>query len=447
MEYKNIKQIHRIYFYIYIIKYIQCKTQILNPNLEILNNNTYTYDNVGNKLSKQDSVGSHSYSYDNTYQLIQAIYPPEAGKPNETFAYDQVGNRNNTTVDAANKLLQDSNASYQYDNNGNRYIKTQSDGIITYYSYDYEGRLTRVETQKPSGTTVAVYKYDPLGRRIEKNVDGTITKYLYDNEDIIAEYDGNGNLITKYIHGLGIDEPLAITKNNQTYYYHADGLGSIVALTDNVGNVVQTYSYDSFGNITNQTGSIIQPFMFTGREFDSESGLYYLRARELDSKTGTFTQKDPIGFNGGDVNLYRYVENNPVNYVDPLGLEPIYSCKRPLGGKPGEKTPPLVNHQYNCVTLSDGTKKCDSSSPSLGWWPILAIPGKPSDPNKDYYDSKACEKKADDKNNCIRDCLLKTWAKPRPRYDIGPDLVIIGGTDCQEYSDDTLKDCTKQCSK
>ena len=142
---------------------------------------------------------------------------------------------------------------------------------------------------------------------------------------MLIEYDGNGNLITKYIHGLGIDEPLSMIKNNQTYYYHADGLGSITAITDSSGTIVQKYQYDSFGNITSVLNpNFIQPYTFTGREYDPESGLLFYRARELDSKTGTFTQKDPIGFGGGDVNLYRYVFNSPVNYTDPLGLFGIF---------------------------------------------------------------------------------------------------------------------------
>ncbi len=113
-------------------------------------------------------------------------------------------------------------------------------------------------------------------------------------------------------------------RNGQTYYYHADGLGSIVAITNATGAVVQRYEYDSFGNITyQQDPNFKQSYTYTGREYDDESGLYYYRARYYDAKVGRFISEDPIGFAGGDVNLYSYVGNNPVNLVDPLGLTSI----------------------------------------------------------------------------------------------------------------------------
>ncbi len=113
-------------------------------------------------------------------------------------------------------------------------------------------------------------------------------------------------------------------RGGQTYYYHADGLESIIAITDSAGNVVQRYEYDSFGAITyTQEATFKQPYTYTGREYDDESGLYYYRARYNDSKIGRFISEDPIGFNGGDVNFYAYVGNNPVNFVDPLGLTSI----------------------------------------------------------------------------------------------------------------------------
>ncbi|OGP66415.1 MAG: hypothetical protein A2W27_02865 [Deltaproteobacteria bacterium RBG_16_44_11] len=87
-----------------------------------------------------------------------------------------------------------------------------------------------------------------------------------------------------------------------------------------MGNVVQKYDYDSFGNMSLKPHFIKQPFTFTGREFDQETGLYYYRARYYDAKAGRFITKDPIGFDGGDVNLYVYVGNNPVINTDPSGL-------------------------------------------------------------------------------------------------------------------------------
>ena len=150
-------------------------------------------------------------------------------------------------------------------------------------------------------------------------MNATTTQYLYDGEDILKEYDGSGNLLATFVHGPGIDEPIAMTRGGQTSYYHADGLGSFIGLTNSSEAVVQTYEYDSFGNITNQTGTIQNTYTYTAREFDTESGLYYYRARYYDPQIGRFISSDPIGFLGGDINLYRYVKNNPVNLIDPSG--------------------------------------------------------------------------------------------------------------------------------
>jgi len=113
-------------------------------------------------------------------------------------------------------------------------------------------------------------------------------------------------------HGPGVDEPLAVRDlaSGQSYYYSADGLGSITDLTDVSGNVVQSYLYDSFGNIVQQTGAVENFYTYTGREFDAETGLYYYRARYYDAAIGRFLQEDPIGFAGG-INFYSYVLNAP----------------------------------------------------------------------------------------------------------------------------------------
>jgi RHS repeat-associated protein len=110
-------------------------------------------------------------------------------------------------------------------------------------------------------------------------------------------------------------------QDGKVYYYHADGLGSIVALTDSKQKVVESYDYDSFGNLKNHDSKPTQPFTYTGREWDGETGLYYYRARYYDPKAGRFTQMDPIGLAGGDVVLFGYVQNNPVNRKDPHGLQ------------------------------------------------------------------------------------------------------------------------------
>lgn len=246
---------------------------------------------------------------------MQATHPTF---PTEQYSYDPVGNRLGTTVDANNRLLEDTDYLYQYDNNGNLTQKThKTTGEITTFVYDTENRL--VQVSKPGIT--ALYKYDPFGRRIEKSVNGILTKYLYDNEDIVLEYDGAGQMVASYTHGPGIDEPLSMERPGQEYYYHQDGLGSVTALTNNSGDLAQRYEYDSYGKIvTTLDPNLTQPFSYTGREYDEETGLYYYRARYYDADAGRFISEDPIGLAGGDVNYFAYVGNNPVHFVDPLGL-------------------------------------------------------------------------------------------------------------------------------
>ena len=265
-----------------------------------------------------------SYVYDNIYQLTQATNPLPT-LPDETFTYDPLGNRLqrddqtiDSTIGTGNRFLDDTTFTYSYDNNGNLIQKVDTTtNDITNYFYDTENQLIQIDL---AGGSVAQYRYDGLGRRIEKDVDGVITRYVYDSEDILLEFDGANTQLARYTHGLGIDEPLIMERGGLSFYYHADGLGSIVDLTDSIGNIVQSYVYDSFGNIEQQVGSTTNPYTFTGRELDNESGLYYYRARYYDSVVGRFINEDPIGFAGG-INFYVYVQNNPVRFVDPFGFE------------------------------------------------------------------------------------------------------------------------------
>lgn len=128
-----------------------------------------------------------------------------------------------------------------------------------------------------------------------------------------------------------IDEPLVMEKGGASFFYHADGLGSITEITDSLGVVKQRYTYSSFGKIESQLDpAFIQPYTFTGREFDAETELYFNRGRTFDWRTGRFIQEDPVRFLGG-INFYTYVFNNPVNNVDPDGLFVINIAGAVLG--------------------------------------------------------------------------------------------------------------------
>jgi RHS repeat-associated protein len=256
------------------------------------------------------------------------------------------------SYDAANRLLDDSNFTYTYDANGNLATKTgKTTGDLTRYTYDPENQLTRVEQLTVAGGATPVlnahYRYDALGRRIGKEVTAggstTTTWFIYDNEDILLELDGNNNITARYTHGPGIDEPLIMEKAGASFFYHADGLGSITEITNQAGSVVQSYTYSSFGKTESQLDpTFIQPHTFTAREFDPETGLYHYRNRYYDPNAGRLLSEDrlhlssvvgsplktvkngiiPAGLlrNPGFQNRYNYVNQNPITRLDPFGL-------------------------------------------------------------------------------------------------------------------------------
>ena len=289
-----------------------------------INQAAYTYNGVGNRESLTDRRGIQNFGYDNLDRLTSASHPLLGTA--QSFAYDPVGNRTTAgnVTNAGNQLTADATHSYQYDDNGNLTRKTLlATGTYAQYTYDAENRLTKVEdfvAGNPTPSFTSTYRYDGLGRRIEKVANGQTKRYIYDGEDILLEYDGTNTLQARYTHGPGIDEPIAVTKGSSTYFYHQDGLGSVTDLTDSAGATAKSYAYDAYGNILESPGTLEQPYTYTGRELDSESGLYYYRARYYDPASGRFLQKDPLGLRNGEFTLYAYVLGNPTNLIDPLGL-------------------------------------------------------------------------------------------------------------------------------
>jgi RHS repeat-associated protein len=144
---------------------------------------------------------------------------------------------------------------------------------------------------------------------------------VYDGANLIEEADAGGSLVALYAFGAGVDEPLAAYRGSTWEFYQADGLGSITSLSTTSGTVSDSFAYDSFGNVTSTTGGFTQPFRYTGREWEAETGLYYYRARYYDAQSGRFLSEDPIGFDAGN-NFYSYVRNNPTNLRDPSGTNP-----------------------------------------------------------------------------------------------------------------------------
>jgi RHS repeat-associated protein len=158
----------------------------------------------------------------------------------------------------------------------------------------------------------------PIGRRIQNSGRLGTTNYLYDGNNLLEELDNSGNLLGRYTQGKSLDEPLAQLRAGNTSYYEADGLGSITSLSNGAGALANTYTYDSYGKLIASTGSLTNPFQYTARELDPETGIYEYRRRYFDQNIGRFMSEDPIAFRGGP-DFYSYVRNSPVNFIDPFG--------------------------------------------------------------------------------------------------------------------------------
>ncbi len=198
--------------------------------------------------------------------------------------------------------------------------------VATTYTYDVLGNLTKVVLA--DGTEIE-YVVDGFHRRLGKKVNGTLVQgFLYQNAlNPIAELDGTGHLVAHFVYGTKSNVPDFLVKNGVTYRIISDHLGSPRLVVDTRdGTIVQRLSYDTFGNVLTDTNPGFQPFGFAGGLYDRDTKLVRFGARDYDPTSGRWTAKDPIGFAGGDTNLYGYVLNDPVNLVDPSGLEGDVTC-------------------------------------------------------------------------------------------------------------------------
>ena len=316
--------------------------------LNTLDGASYTYDAAGNRTSKTNYLNgaTSNYSYDPIYELTQVT---QGGGTTESYSYDAVGNRlsslsvPNYNYNVSNELTSNSNGSYTYDANGN----TLSDAQGRSFTWDFENRLTQAVNPGVGTTT---FRYDPFGRRIQKSGPLGTTNYLYDGaaDDLLEETDSSGNVLATYARSKNIDEPLSELRVGTTSYYEQDGLGSVTSLSSSTAAIANAYVYDSFGKLSASTGTLANPFQYTGREFDPETGVYYYRARYLDNNVGRFISEDPIQFRGG-VNFYSYVLNSPINRTDPSGLQSVgydWTC---IGKGGGWASPICKKCVYACV--------------------------------------------------------------------------------------------------
>ena len=337
----------------------------------------YTLDKVGNRTAKtQTGLNplTENYSYDPVDQLVQARY---GGARTVAYQYDPVGNRQNVaengvaeayTVNADNSYTSVGGESTSSDANGN--LAASKGGL---YVYDAQNRLVSATL---SGTTTT-FGYDPRNRVVKRSVNATERYLTYSGWDLIEERDSSGSLRQIYVHGAATDELLLKVDQNGPAYYQTDGLGSTVALTGSNGTLIESYTYDAFGTATvrNASGQVVPDstvgnrFLFTGREWLRESGLYDYRNRVYSAQLGRFLQTDPILFAAGDVNVYRYCGNNSTNRSDPLGLFSFQ--KRPLGLLPWlgpASSNPLDNSTNTEISHEHGFFE-DGSGDNIGFGP------------------------------------------------------------------------------
>lgn len=284
-----------------------------------------------------------------------------------TYTYDAAGNRIRTGGAFARTTIQPAlstvsyNANNQqttfgtntetYDLNGNLATVTDAGNTAT-YTWNVRNQLTGISNTGFS----ASFTYDSFGRRTGKTVQGTTTNFVYDGLNPVQEKAGatvTANLRT----GLGIDEFFTRTDGVGSRALLTDALGSTVALGDGTGMLQTQYTYEPFGYATQTGQANSSSYKYTGRE-DDGSGLYYYRARYYHPRLQRFIAEDPIGFAGGDMNIYAYVGNNPHRWIDPTGLDST-NWDNTAGGRSRWDGPTNGNWGGKC--WSGGQYSCGSN--------------------------------------------------------------------------------------
>ena len=367
-------------------------------------------DDNGQITQKIETVNGITSTYDYTYDPMgRLLTVTKDGSLVEEYDYDINGTRiyemntlrsiagRSFTYSDEDHLLTAGSISYQYDLDGFLTTKTDGTDVIT---YDYSSRGELLSVTLPDARVIE-YVHDPLGRRIAKIVDGiTVEKYFWQGlTRLLAVYDGSNSLIMRFEYADG-RMPVAMTRGGATYYLTYDQVGSLRVVADNVGNVVKRIDYDSFGNIINDTDpSFDMPFGFAGGLHDKDTGLVQFGYRDYDPDIGRWTAKDPILFAGGDTDLYGYVLNDPVNWIDPWGLfvNHLFEDKLPswLRDKRSDAERESAHQKYN----EDIKNRLNDTWPPVYWldpptWPFHVYEhyhedGSNSDsvpPSGEYYD-------------------------------------------------------------
>ena len=297
-------------------------------NATQLYNTAYSRDALGRITQLIETIGgvatTYNYTYDDAGRLTQV---QRNGATVEQYTYDANGNRLTANVNGAgttgvydnqDRVLSYGGATFTYNANGDLISRVQS-GQTTSYSYDELGSLLGVTL--PGGAQVN-YLVDAQGRRIQRTSGGNVRRYLWESRlRIAAELDSSNTVVSRFVYGTRVNVPDYMIQGANTYRIITDQLGSVRLVVDvATGAIVQRMDYDSWGNVTQDTNPGFQPFGYAGGLYDAQTGLVRFGARDYDPRIGRWTTKDPIGFMGGNSNLYVYVGNDPVNVADPTGL-------------------------------------------------------------------------------------------------------------------------------
>ncbi len=292
---------------------------------------SYTYDNAGLRASRQDEDGSlRTYGYDDLGSITSVDHPGTAD--DESYSYDAMGNRTADhlssaySYDAAHRLLDDDNYLYSWTDNGE--LESRTDKLtseVTSYSWDSESRLIGVTRESALGTLLgsAAYRYDPLGRRIAREVDGQHFYSVYSGRNVLQEFTSDGLPVARYVYG-GLDQPLwKMDVQDAVSFFVLEGNGNVAGIVDEAGNVLERYSYDTFGNRTELLGAgLDQPLGLHARPLDPETGFYNFRRRYYAPKIGRFLCEDSFGgriSNALGMNPYVFAFNDPLRFRDPFG--------------------------------------------------------------------------------------------------------------------------------
>ena len=307
----------------------------------------YTLGASGERVKVEELDRTVEYTYDSLYRLTSETITK--GKTVTTYAYeyDNVSNRTLKNVDGVettyvynelNQLVSENDTTYEYDNAGNL-VRVVGAGKTALYKYDSENRLIKATVQQGNNVVVETYTYDYAGNRTSKTttINNHVEKvyYLNDNSsltNVLVEYSANGDEICYYTIGADL---VSQEVNGKVYTYLYDGHGTVRALANENGKVTDTYTYDAFGNLISSTGSTANSYRYCGEQFDSTTGLYYLRARYMDTNTGRFISQDTYAGSTADptsLHKYLYANSNPVSNSDPSGYSTLTGTQAAMAG-------------------------------------------------------------------------------------------------------------------